>query len=238
MHVAKSADHIKSSPKEEILVETHAYLVKRIAYQLLARLPGSVLIEDLVQAGMEGLLDAGRLYNVNKGASFETYASIRIRGSMLDEVRRYDWVPRSVHRYARMISDTARRIGHECGRDAKNREVADALHLKMQDYHTLARDISEGQVFGFEDLNGAESLICPQEKEQMNPEEKVIQEDRASQLKQLIKALPARESMVLILYYQRDLSLKEIGDIFDIGESRVSQILTQALNRLKVRFKD
>lgn len=238
MHVLKAVAPVQSKRKDEALVKTYEYLVKRIAYQLLAKLPSSVLIEDLIQAGMEGLLDASRNYDVGKGASFETYASIRVRGSMLDEVRRYDWAPRSVHRYARMMADAARQIGNVCGRDAKNREVADALHLDLKEYYMLSRDVSEGQLFGFEDIQGAESLICVQEKGRMNPEETVIQQDRANQLKHLMSTLPARENLVLVLYYLRDLSLKEIGNILEVGESRVSQILTQAQNRIKGRFKD
>lgn len=232
------AGDIKPGQNEEILVKTYASLVKRIAYQMLARLPDSVLIDDLIQAGMEGLLDAGRHYDKNKGASFETYSSIRIRGSMLDEIRRYDWVPRSVHRHARLVADAAKRIGHEYGRDAKNKEVARVLKLELESYYTLLRDISDGQVFGFDDLNHVDTLIFQAENEGMNPENSVIQQDRLEQLKQLMEALPARENLVLVLYYQRDRSLKEIGDILNVGESRVSQILTQAQHRIKARFKD
>src|SRR5476649_968517 len=109
------------------LIERYAPLVKRIAYHLLARLPASVQVEDLIQAGMIGLLEVSTKYDSSKGASFETYAGIRIRGAMLDEVRKGDWAPRSVHRNTRMVSDAIRSIEAKTGRDAKDHEVADEL---------------------------------------------------------------------------------------------------------------
>jgi len=113
----------------DTLVNQHAPLVKRIAYHMVNRLPPSVQVDDLIQAGMIGLLEASQHYDQSRGASFETYAGIRIRGSMLDEIRRSDWTPRSVHRKARMVSDAMREIENEQGRDARDVEVADAMDL-------------------------------------------------------------------------------------------------------------
>ncbi|KKL97240.1 hypothetical protein LCGC14_1836430, partial [marine sediment metagenome] len=117
------------------LIEQHAPLVKRIAYHLIARLPASVDVEDLIQAGMIGLLDAANHYNPSQGASFETYAGIRIRGSMLDEIRRNDWAPRSVHRKAREIAETMRQLEQEKGRNATDSEVASALGIDINEYY-------------------------------------------------------------------------------------------------------
>ncbi|MDI1351771.1 MAG: RNA polymerase sigma factor FliA, partial [bacterium] len=137
---------------QESLVRMHAILVKRIAHHLLGRLPQSVQLDDLIQAGMVGLLEAARHYDASKGASFETYAGIRIRGHMLDEVRRNDWVPRSVYRNSRMISDAVRHIEHKLGREAKDLEVAEELGLPINEYHEMLQDSASGHLYGFEDL--------------------------------------------------------------------------------------
>ena len=134
------------------LIERHAPLVKRIAYHLLARLPANVQVDDLIQAGMIGLLEASRKYDAGKGASFETFAGIRIRGAMLDEVRKGDWAPRSVHRNSRMVSDAIRKIEARTGRDAKDHEVAAELQLSLEDYYGILGDTLGSRLFSFDDL--------------------------------------------------------------------------------------
>ena len=134
------------------LIERYAPLVKRIAYHLLARLPASVQVEDLMQAGMIGLLEASKKYDASKGASFETFAGIRIRGSMLDEVRKGDWAPRSVHRNSRMVSEAIRRVEARTGRDAKDQEVAAELQLSLEDYYGILGDTLGSRLFSFDDL--------------------------------------------------------------------------------------
>ena len=128
---------------QEQLIQRYAPLVKRIAYHLLGRLPASVQVEDLMQAGMIGLLEAAKKYDAGKGASFETYAGIRIRGAMLDEVRKGDWAPRSVHRNTRMVTDAIRAIEARTGRDAKDHEVAAELQLSLEDYYGILSDTQE-----------------------------------------------------------------------------------------------
>ena len=126
------------------LVTQHAPLVKRIAYHLMSRLPPSVQADDLIQAGMIGLLEASRNYDAKQGASFETYAGIRIRGAMLDEIRKNDWAPRSVHRKARKVAEAVRKIENEKGRDARDNEVAEALEMSLEEYHQVLQDIPQG----------------------------------------------------------------------------------------------
>jgi RNA polymerase sigma factor for flagellar operon FliA len=133
------------------LIERYAPLVKRIAYHLLARLPASVQVDDLIQAGMIGLLEASRKYDSSKGASFETFAGIRIRGAMLDEVRKGDWAPRSVHRNSRMVSDAIRVVEARTGRDAKDHEVAAELQLSLEDYYGILGDTLGSRLFSFDD---------------------------------------------------------------------------------------
>ncbi|MBU2323258.1 MAG: RNA polymerase sigma factor FliA, partial [Gammaproteobacteria bacterium] len=132
------------------LIERYGPLVKRIAYHLLARLPASVQVDDLIQAGMIGLLEASKKYDAGKGASFETFAGIRIRGSMLDEVRKGDWAPRSVHRNSRMVSDAIRIIEARTGRDAKDQEVAAELQLSLEDYYGILGDTLGSRLFSFD----------------------------------------------------------------------------------------
>ena len=142
-----------------VLVERHAPLVKRIAQHLLARLPSSVLLDDLIQAGMIGLLEASRNFDGSKGASFETYAGIRIRGAMLDEIRRGDWVPRSVHRNSRAIAEAIENVEQTHGRDARDTEVAAEMGVSIADYHAMLQDVSCGKIIGIEDLGVSEDVI-------------------------------------------------------------------------------
>jgi RNA polymerase sigma factor for flagellar operon FliA len=134
------------------LVIHHTPLVKRIAYHLMSRLPPSVQQDDLVQAGMIGLLEALRNYDASQGASFQTYARIRIRGSMLDEIRKNDWAPRSVHRKARMVAEVVRNIENKTGRDARDQEIAKGLEVSLKDYHRLLQEASGHRVFSYDEL--------------------------------------------------------------------------------------
>jgi len=122
------------------LVIQHVPLVKRIAFHLMGRLPDSVQVDDLIQAGMIGLLEAIKNYDVSQGASFDTYAGIRIRGSMLDEVRRSDWTPRSVHKKSRMVSEAIKELENKLGRDARDVEIAEHLGLEVKEYNQILQD--------------------------------------------------------------------------------------------------
>ena len=133
------------------LVILHEPLVKRIAYHLMSRLPPSVQADDLIQAGMIGLIEASRNFDPEQGASFATYAGIRIRGAMLDEIRRTDWTPRSVHRKAREVADAVRKIENEKGRDARDIEVAEAMGLELTEYHKILQDATGCRIFSFDD---------------------------------------------------------------------------------------
>ena len=224
---------------QETLVKSHAILVKRIAHHLLGRLPHSVQLDDLIQAGMLGLLEAARHYDSTKGASFETYAGIRIRGHMLDEVRRNDWVPRSVYRNSRMISEAVRNLEHRHGREAKDSEIAEELGLPINEYHDMLQDSASSHLYGFEDLGVTDDILHSEGAgESTEPHINVMHKDLMSRLTQVIDGLPHKERMVLSLYYEQDLNLKEIGEVLDVSESRVSQILSQATLRIKSRITE
>lgn len=224
------------------LVDDHAVLVKRIAHHLLARLPDSVQLDDLVQSGMIGLFEAAQNYDNAKGASFETYAGIRIRGAMLDEVRKGDWIPRSVHRNSRRIADAIREIEMREGRDARDQEVATSLGMSLDDYYSLLKDTHGSRLFSFEELmeQGNGDLQDYQANHSQTPLPAMdVEHDQLNlHLAEAIKQLPEREQLVLSLYYDEELNLKEIGAILGVSESRVSQIHSQAALRLRSKLRD
>jgi RNA polymerase sigma factor for flagellar operon FliA len=221
------------------LVEHHAALVKRIAYHLIARLPATVDVEDLMQAGMIGLLDASHQFDASQGASFETYAGIRIRGAMLDEIRRNDWAPRSVHKKAREISEKMHEIEQRTGRNAKDTEVADAMGLSIQDYHQHLHDASGHQLFSLEDFTDSdESVAHPISGQMISPDEETHNDNFQQALAEALDTLPERERLLMSLYYNDELNLKEIGEVLGVSESRVSQIHSQTVLRLRAKLRD
>ncbi|MEM7469565.1 MAG: RNA polymerase sigma factor FliA [Pseudomonadota bacterium] len=224
---------------ERELVDTYAPLVKRIAYHLMSKLPPSVQVEDLIQSGMIGLLEAAKNYDASQGASFETYAGIRVRGSMLDEIRKGDWAPRSLHRKVREIAKAVAELEAEHGRDARDAEVAERLDMTLEEYYHTLQDASSYRVFSFEDL--------PTKDEGMSqgltaniPEPTVeVEQDLFKQaLAKAIAGLPERERLVMSLYYKEELNLRETGEVLGVSESRVCQIHAAALIRLKSRMTD
>ena len=220
------------------MVVQHAPLVKRIAYHLMGRLPDTVQIDDLIQAGMVGLLEAIKHYDASQGASFETYAGIRIRGAMLDEIRKGDWAPRSVHRKSREVADAIRSVEMRTGTDARDQDVAAELGISLEDYHAILQDSSGSRLFSFDDmLEGDDSLIEKVAGEVPNPLEGLQNDAFRGELAAAIATLPERERLVLALYYDEELNLKEIGQVLGVSESRVSQIHTQAALRLRSRLQ-
>ena len=220
-----------------LIVEQYAPLVKKIAHHLLARLPASVQLDDLLQAGMMGLLEASSKFDGNKGAKFETFAGIRIRGSMLDEIRRGDWVPRSVHRNQRRVAQVIDELEQELGRDAKDAEIALRLDMTLNEYHHILNDVSVGKVIGIEDLGVSVDVISHSDGVNDDTYESIAEGEFHAALVAAIKLLPERDGLVLSLYYDEALNLKEIGAILEVSESRVSQILSQAMLRLKAKLK-
>jgi RNA polymerase sigma factor for flagellar operon FliA len=222
---------------QQLFIEQYSVLVKRIAHHLIGRLPPNVLIDDLIQAGMSGLLEAQKNYDGSKGASFETYAGIRIRGAMLDDIRRGDWVPRSVHRHNREISQAISELEGILNRDPSDAEVAKHLNMPLDQYHTVLSDINCSRIVGIEDLGVSDDAISPLDDDEDNsPFQGVADESFRKALVESIKSLPEREALVLSLYYDEELNLKEIGEVIGVSESRVSQILSQSMQRLRTKL--
>ncbi|MGD8672059.1 MAG: RNA polymerase sigma factor FliA [Thiogranum sp.] len=226
--------------ESEDLVSKHAGLVKRIAYHLMSRLPPSVQADDLIQAGMIGLLEASRNYDASQGASFETYAGIRIRGAMLDEIRRTDWTPRSVHRKARQVAEAVREIENQEGRDARDVEVAEKLGIDLHEYHRILQDATGCRVFSIDDagVNGDDAPQPVADAPRNEPLDSLHNADFKAALAEAISNLPERERLVMAMYYDEELNLREIGDVLGVSESRVCQIHGQALIRLRARMTE
>jgi len=223
----------------DAIVNQYGFLVKKIAYHLLARMPSSVEVDDLIQAGMMGLLEAHKRFESNKGASFETYAGIRIRGFIMDEVRKSDWAPRSVRRNGRAVASAINSLESTLGREATDMEVANFMGVGLDEYHDMLQSSMSSQLFSFEELLDSDSLNFEGGTDNVsNPLESVENQDFQDSLVVAIDSLPEREKLVLSLYYNEEMNLKEIGAVLGVSESRVSQIHSQAAMRLKVKLID
>jgi RNA polymerase sigma factor for flagellar operon FliA len=227
--------------EEKATIQRYSSLVRRIAQNLLMRLPASVQVDDLMQAGMMGLLEAAKNFNANKGASFETYAGIRIRGSMLDEIRKGDWVPRSVHRNTRRIAAAVKIIENLTGRDARDIEVAQELELTIEEYHRMLQASNNTRIYAFEEIGLKDDLMSEGlttcSNPLMGPLDCLQRADFQKNLSKGISTLPERDRLVLTLYYEEELNLRQVGEVLGVSESRVSQIHSQAMHRLQTRLK-
>ncbi len=227
MNKARQAYGQDTSQEGRILA--HAPLVKRIACHLLGRLPPQVQLDDLIQAGMVGLLEAARSYDPLQGASFETYAGIRIRGAMLDELRRGDWTPRSLHRKAREVAQVMQRLEQARGGRVSEKDVAAALGMELSEYQNLLQQLAGCHLLSLEEMEEG--------KEEGGPSKEALEAFCTEALQRALEALPERERLVLALYYNEELNFKEIGAVLGVSESRVCQIHSQALLRLRSRME-
>jgi RNA polymerase sigma factor for flagellar operon FliA len=223
----------------EELVERYAPLVKKIGNHLLGRLPDGIELEDLVQTGLIALLEAARQYSPSKGASFETYASIRVRGAMLDEFRNTDWAPRSVYRKQRQLTAAVRAVENRTGTHASPREIADEMGVPLEEYFRMVAATASQRMFSLEEADpegaagqdeGGDAVI--------DPSAEIESEEFQQAMSEAIRELPEREALVMSLYYDEELNLKEIGEALGVSESRVCQIHGQALTRLRARLQD
>lgn len=232
----------KTNLKEQLLNQ-HASLVKKLAYQLKAKLPPSVELDDLVQAGMMGLLDAVNRYEDTHGAQFETYAAQRIRGSMLDELRSADWLPRSVRKNMRDVEAAISKLEQELGRPPTEGEVSKKLKLKLEDYYVMLGDCSGHQLVYYEDFHDTEGggdhfldrFLTDNEGDPMRG---LLEGDFREALIDAIDCLPEREKILMGLYYEQEMNLKEIGAVMNVSESRVCQLHSQAVARLRANLKE
>jgi RNA polymerase sigma factor for flagellar operon FliA len=226
---------------QQDLVFKHADFVRRIAYHLASRMPPHVEVDDLIQAGMIGLLHACKRYSRDKGANFETYAGIRIRGAMLDEVRKSGWTPRSVHRNMREMADAIRRVENHKGHDASAAEIAQELCVSLDEYHKLIQDAATCRLFSFDQMGSGDDEPNPADNardDRPGPFDNIRELGFSEALATAIGHLPEREQLVLNLYYDDEMNLREIGEMLDVSDTRVCQIHGQALVRLRARLAE
>lgn len=222
--------------EKERLVNQYAPLVKRIAFHLMAKLPASVQIDDLVQNGMIGLLDALGRFEEGMGAQFETYAVQRVRGAMLDGLRENDWLPRGIRKEMRRVESAIQKLEHEQGRQPSEGELAAALDMPLADYQRLLQDARGHQLVYLEDMSGDDEDYLDRHAAGVSLDPLAIIEEAGmrSALVAAIGHLPEREKLMMALYYEQDLNLREIGEVMGVTESRVCQLHSQAIARLRV----
>ncbi|MBL8200145.1 MAG: RNA polymerase sigma factor FliA [Chromatiales bacterium] len=223
----------------DALVQEYAPLVKRIANHLRGRLPEGVDQDDLIQVGLIALLDAARQYSPAKGASFETYAGIRVRGAMLDEVRNTDWTPRSVYRRQRELTAAIQAVENRTGNPADAREIAAELGVPLEEYFRIVTSAAAHRLFSL-DQEGEDGEMPVHQIRDPDAEPSVELESNEFRqaLAGAIRALPEREALVMSLYYEEELNLKEIGEVLGVTESRVCQIHGQALARVRATIHE
>jgi RNA polymerase sigma factor for flagellar operon FliA len=223
-------------PDKEQLVQRFVPLVKRIAYHLMARLPSSVQFDDLVQNGMLGLLDAINRYQEGFGAQFETYATQRVRGAMLDGLRENDWLPRQLRRELRRIEAAVTQLEHTYGRAPSEQELADSLGMALGDYQKTLQEARGHQLLYFEDFGeeGDEDFLERHFTDNDADPARLLEDQNLREcLAAAIENLPEREKLVMALYYEQELNLREIGEVMGVTESRVCQLHSQAILRLR-----
>ena len=232
----------KGRAAKEIILEEHLQLVRKLAQLLKAKLPANVELDDLIQAGMIGLLDAMRRYEDTQQAQFETYAVQRIRGAMLDELRSMDWLPRSVRDNMRKIEAAISQVEQTLGRQAAETDIAKHMGISSQEYNKLLNDSTGHQLLYFEDfhddVDSDDFLERFYTGDQDNPLDDLINAGFQQALAAQIEALPEREKLVMGLYYEHELNLKEIGAVLEITESRVSQLHSQAIARIRSKMRE
>jgi RNA polymerase sigma factor for flagellar operon FliA len=232
---------VKGKADKSNLLTDHMPLVKRLAHHMKAKLPPSVEVDDLIQAGMIGLLDAINRYEDTHGAQFETYAVLRIRGAMLDELRNSDWLPRSMRQNMRKIETAMNTLQQRLGHPPTESEVAKLLKLSLADYQDMLSDGGGHQLVYYEDFHdndGNDSFLDRYAVDDSDPLRSLLDGDFRQAVIDAIDALPPREKILMGLYYEEELNLKEIGAVMGVSESRVSQLHTQAVARLRATLRE
>jgi len=225
--------------KEDCLRE-HSQLVKRLAHQMMTKLPYSVQIDDLIQAGMMGLLDAASRYDEFHGAQFETYATQRIRGAMLDELRAADWLPRGLRRGMRRIEVAISHLQQKLGRSPNETEIAEEMGMPLVEYQQMLQESRGAQLVYYEDFHDDDHDDFFERFELGNDADPMdlLQDERfKAELVKAIESLPERERMLMGMIYEQEMNLREIGEVMGVSESRISQLHSQAVARLRSRMK-
>lgn len=230
-------------PMRNQIIMDYAPLIKYIAQRIAARLPSNIDIDDLFSAGVIGLMDAIDKYDPSRDNKFKTYAEFRIRGAILDELRNQDWVPRSVRESNKREERARLELEHKFGRPASEREVAEHLQVSLEEYHEKSLR-TRVAMLSLEELGGSSAgekkslLECLENPNSVNPFTQLKIKGVRELIMKTVEDLPEKQKLVLSLYYYEDLNLKEIGRILDVTESRVSQLHTQAVQKMRQKLKN
>lgn len=233
---------LEVDPMRDQIIMDYAPLIKYIAQKIAARLPSNIDIDDLFSAGVIGLMDAIDKYDPSRDNKFKTYAEFRVRGAILDELRNQDWVPRSVREVNKREDRARMELEHMYGRTPTDKEVADFMQVPIDDFHERAGR-TRVSMLSIEELGGSQGgerkslLDCLENTSSKNPFLNLKNKAVWDLIKKTVEDLPEKQKLVLSLYYYEDLNLKEIGKILDVTESRVSQLHTQAVQKMRQRLK-
>ena len=224
------------------MLKQYRPLVRRLAHQMIAKLPANVELDDLIQVGMIGLTDALSRFDAAQGVQFETFATQRIRGAMLDELRGNDWMSRGSRRQQREIETAVHRLEQKLGRAPVESEIAAEMGLALTEYQELLGKVRGTQLVYLEDMSGDEGdndyLDRHVGDETANPLAQLQDQRMREALVAAIKSLPEREQYVMSMYYEHDMNLKEIAAVLKVTESRVCQLHSQSIARLRVKLRD
>ncbi|HSR50112.1 MAG TPA: FliA/WhiG family RNA polymerase sigma factor [Acidobacteriota bacterium] len=241
----KSTGQTPEERRDEVVLK-HLQQIKYIAQRIAAKLPPDVQLDDLISAGVIGLLDAYEKFDENKGVKFKTYAEVRIRGAILDSLRDLDWAPRSLRKRSKEVEEAYARLEQRLGRSAEDEEIAEELGLSLKEFHALVDQLKGLNIGHFQiaeeagdkgDSDDVPLRYVPAADEDDSPFEMCLKSEIREMLTKFIKILPEREQLVIALYYDEELTMKEIGKILGVNESRISQLHTRAMLRLRARMQ-
>ncbi len=221
--------------RDELIVQ-YIYLTRYVIGRVKAGLPQTYSIEDIASFGVEGLIDAIEKFSPTKGARFETYAIMRIRGTIIDKIRAQDWLPRSARKRIKDVKEASEKLRQQLGRTPTSKEIADSLGIEKEKVDSiLAEDTTVGSIYDKRGTSeeSVEIIDTIEDTNSVNPLEKLEEKDAKKELQHALKCLPERERMIMVLYYHENMTLKEIGEAIEVSESRVCQLHAQAIMKLR-----
>ena len=234
---------ITTENREEVIIQ-YSPMIKYVANRIAMRLPPHIEVDDLISVGVLGLMDAISKYDSSRGAKFKTYAEFRVRGAILDELRSMDWVPRSIRQKASQVDKVVQGLQAKLRRQPEDEEVAKEMGLSLDQFHETLNETKSIPIFSLEDLGIAKEsgdqqslLDCLAGKADADPQTQIRLVELKEIIAKAIDALPEKERLMVSLYYYEELTMKEIGAVLDITESRVSQIHSKAVYRLRTKLK-
>ena len=234
---------ITTENREEVIIQ-YSPMIKYVANRIAMRLPPHIEVDDLISVGVLGLMDAITKYDSSRGAKFKTYAEFRVRGAILDELRSMDWVPRSIRQKASKVDKVVQGLQAKLRRTPEDEEVAKEMGLSLDQFHETLNETKSIPIFSLEDLGIAKEsgdqqslLDCLAGKADADPQTQIRLVELKEIIAKAIDALPEKERLMVSLYYYEELTMKEIGAVLDITESRVSQIHSKAVYRLRTKLK-